>query len=516
MSLSIDSGPVAIVGASCLLPGADSLERYWELLMERRCQVGALPEQVWRWERYEASLPESQPPPRLGAVLPAREVPWMRYRVPPNERPLVHRQEGLLIEVVERALESARLGEGADRSRIGLYAGSMGLGLSSPRIFTLRTRLQQVEQGLRRSLAFGRLDEATRARVLREFRARFDAHVDGTEGFPDVAAWAASGVAMGRVCNALDLRGPHLSLDAGEASAFAAIEAAVRQLRQGDQDVMVVAAHGPLLSPVLLHQLAHMGWLGSGPSRPFDEGAGGSVAGEGMGAVVLKRLADAVRDGDSIHGVIRGIGGGSQGRSRCAPTPDEATLTAVLERAHAQAGYGLDAVDFIETHGAGLPDWDAAELGALKRALGPDRRRPLALGMVKALLGNQLAGAGMSGLLKVLLAMRHRTLPPEVPVQRPLEPLRGEGGFEVRATASSWQPRAAGEPLRAGVTALGMGGTHYHLAVESYEPAYHQRLLASVPRPRVHEHFAVAVVGMGSVLPGAPDVPGFLEQLRAK
>ena len=214
----------------------------------------------------------------------------------------------------------------------------------------------------------------------------------------------------------------------------------------------------------------------TGDCRPFSAAADGTMLGEGIGMFALKRLADAERDGDRIYAVIRGVGASSDGRGTAIYAPVPAGQARALRRAYEAAGYGPETVELVEAHGTGTGAGDAAEFAALGEVFGaagrPDRQW-CALGSVKSQIGHTKAAAGAAGLLKAVLALHHKVLPPTIKVDRPNPALDLEDSpFYLNTATRPWvRRRPRTHPRRASVSSFGFGGTNFHVALEEYAPA---------------------------------------------
>ncbi len=317
---------------------------------------------------------------------------------------------------------------------------------------------------------------------------------------------AYPGVLVSRL---LGLGGGNLTLDAACASSLYAVKLACDALAEGRADVMVaggVSRPDCLYTQVGFSQLQALSR--SGRCAAFDARADGLVVGEGCGLLVLRRLDDALRRGDTIHGVIRGIGLSNDIHGSLLAPAGEGQLRA-MGRAYRLAGWSPDEVDLIECHGAGTPVGDAVEIGSYVR-LWRDlswQKGQCAIGSVKTMIGHLLTAAGVAGLIKTLLALEHATLPPSLHFRRPPadSPLP-ESPFRVQIDARPWRRRAPGVPRRAAVSAFGFGGINAHLLLEEgpvrgEEPSRGTRIgvcrapAAAQPVPRVPE--PVAVVGLG-------------------
>jgi acyl transferase domain-containing protein len=273
------------------------------------------------------------------------------------------------------------------------------------------------------------------------------------------------------VAHALGLGGAAYTLDAACASSLYAVQLACETLQAFAADAMItggVSGADSLYTQIGFSQLRALS--PSGRCAPFDRSADGLVVGEGAGILVLKRLEDAQRDGDTIYGVIHGVGLSNDMRGNLLAPESDGQLRA-MRAAYAQAGWHPWEVDYIECHGAGTPVGDATELGSL-RALwqdAPAQARPCAIGSIKSMIGHLLTGAGAAGMIKTLLGLHHRTLPPSLKFEaaRPDSPLQG-GPFNVQTTAAPWPVHENGRLPRAAVSAFGFGGINAHVLLEAW------------------------------------------------
>ena len=314
------------------------------------------------------------------------------------------------------------------------------------------------------------------------------------------------------LARALGLGGGSCTLDAACASSLCAVKLACDELRAGRTDAMLA---GGVSRPDSLY--TQMGFCQlralspSGVCRPFDAGADGLVVGEGAGIVVLKRLDDARGDGDTIYGVIRGIGLSNDIAGSLLAADSEGQLRAMRE-AYRQAGWAPEDVDLIECHGTGTPLGDTVELESLQALWQQSRWRPgqCALGSVKSNIGHLLTAAGAAGLIKTLLAMRDAQLPPSANFDRPSTGTNlDEGPFRVQTAVQPWERRDANTPRRAAVSAFGFGGINAHLLVEEAEWDTGSATTLPGAACRTHERAApVAIVGMDACF-------GRLDSLRA-
>ncbi|MEV5714916.1 SDR family NAD(P)-dependent oxidoreductase [Amycolatopsis mediterranei] len=424
-----DSEPIAVVGLGCRLPGGiESPESFWRFLDAGGDGIGDVPE--GRWETFAPAEDLAGVPSRGGFLDDVAGFDAAFFGITPREAEAMDPQQRILLEVVWAALEHAGIPPATLRgSRTGVFVG-----------------LSATEYG---SLTM--------------------------TDVPAVDVWAGTGaaasIAANRVSYLLDLRGPSLTLDTACSSSLVAVHQAVQSLRRGESETALAAGVNVLLSPGITAGFHRAGVLAAdGRCKPFDAGADGITRGEGCGVVVLKTLRAARQAGDRVLALIRGSAVNSDGRSNGLTAPNPEAQAALLRDAYATAGVDPSSVDYVEAHGTGTPLGDPLEAGALAAVLGAGRPpgRPLLLGSVKSNLGHLEGAAGITGLVKVVLAMTHRRLPPSLHFRAP-NPHIDFTGLRVVASGTDW-PRYAGT-ARAGVSAFGFGGTNAHVVLEEWPAA---------------------------------------------
>jgi phthiocerol/phenolphthiocerol synthesis type-I polyketide synthase A len=287
-----------------------------------------------------------------------------------------------------------------------------------------------------------------------------------------VDAWFGTGGALSIIANRVsyffDLRGPSVTVDTACSSSLVAVHLACQSLRTGDADLAIAAGVNLLLSPAVTRSFDRADAMSrSGRCHAFDAGADGFVRGEGCGVAVLKRLTDALRDGDRVLAVVRGSAVNQDGRSNGLMAPNPAAQMAVLRAAYANAGVEPRDVDYVEAHGTGTLLGDPIEARALGTVLG--RARPqgaaLLIGAVKSNLGHLEAAAGIAGFLKAVLAVQRGRIPANLGYQTPNPHIPFENlRLKVVAEQTDWP--ATGHPRRAGVSSFGFGGTNAHVVLE--------------------------------------------------
>ena len=310
-----------------------------------------------------------------------------------------------------------------------------------------------------------------------------------------------AGLPAGLLAKALKLGGTCFTLDAACASSLYAIKLAVDELLTGRADAMLT---GGLSRPDSLYTQMGFSQLRalspSGTCSPFDQQGNGLVVGEGCGVFVLKRTEDAVRDGDHIYAVIRGVGLSNDiGGSLLAPV-SEGQLRA-MRAAYKQAGWSPQDIDLIECHATGTPVGDAVEFASLKDLWGKQgwKRNQCVIGSVKSNIGHLLTAAGSAALLKTLLSLKHKTLPPTANFSQPAAGIDMDNSpFTVLNQSKLWEPRKQGSARRAAVSAFGFGGINAHLLIEEWIPKSPSKSSVAFLPSAKQQSQPVAIVGLGA------------------
>jgi len=468
--------PIAIIGVSALMPDAPDVETFWQNIIDAKVSIREIPEHRWIGpiehfyrEGGPGDIEEGFTYARIGAVVEGYDFDWRRWRQPPGTLTQIDLVQQWAVSVAASAIEQAGYdGEtkDIDRLRTGVaFANALGgenRNLSNIRIYSNHTKELAKSQGMphENSAAF------------------IDSIVEGAPRInEDTMPGELANVVAGRVSNLLDLQGPNFAMDAACASSLATLMDACRLLQMRQVDVMIAGATDRSMDAPTFAKFSAIGALSATHSTPFDAGANGFVMGEGAGAFVLKRLSDAIRDGDEVHAVIRGVGGSSDGRGKGITAPSQRGQIQAIARAYSQAGYEATTVELIEAHGTSTKVGDATELGTLALLWGGKPAGDhVAVGSIKSQIGHLKAAAGIAGLIKAVMSLHHRTIPPSAGFKTPNPTVDwGSNPFFVPTQAREW-PRPETNPRRAGVSAFGFGGTNYHVALEGFEPEYHSEL----------------------------------------
>ncbi|MEV6540481.1 beta-ketoacyl synthase N-terminal-like domain-containing protein [Streptomyces sp. NPDC051665] len=477
--------PVAIVGMSVLLPGAADLDAYWRNLLGGTDAISEVPDGRWDADYYR---PDSASGPavadqvycrRGGFVDELAEVEVTRFGIMPNSVPGTEPDQLIALHVAAAALADAG-GESRlpDRRRVGVVLGRGGY--LTPGLVRLDQRVRTAGQ-LVRTLGelLPDLDPGQLDRIRTAFTERL-----GPDS-PESVIGLVPNLAASRVANRLDLRGPAYTVDAACASSLIAVDQAVTELAAGRCDLMLAGGVHHCHDITLWSVFSQLRALSpSQRIRPFHRDADGILIGEGTGVVVLKRLADAERDGDRIYAVIRGTGVSSDGRAASLVNPDSTGQTHAVRQAWQAAG--LDpalpgSIGLLEAHGTATPAGDAAELATLAEVFGDTgtSQGRAVIGSVKSMIGHTMPAAGVAGLVKAALAVHHGMLLPTLHCDDP-HPALAATRFRPLEKAAPWETTPEQPVRRAAVNAFGFGGINAHVVLEEAPGARASRSAAAM------------------------------------
>lgn len=478
--------PVAIIGMGCRFPKADDLAEYWRNIRQARVCFSELTADRWNHDLYYHPSPRELDKTyarKVGLLDDVRSFAALHFGIAPLRAKVMDPQHRLLLDVVRVAVEDAGYGGRAAaaswRDRTGVFVGASVSEYKD--LITSRLRARSLFDG-----AFGQAPALSRK----------EAEAAVSDVAP-VRAFSIAGnllnMAAATVAQVFDFGGPAFSIDAACSSSLVAAYEAMLYLRAGVCDVAVAGGVYLNLTPDNLIGFSRIGALSRGDAcRPFDAGADGFVLGEGAGVVVMKRLADARRDGDRIYAVIRGAGINNDGRGEGPMTPRQQGQVAALARAYADGGISPDTIGYLEAHGTATGVGDMVEVAALREYFDAHRRAPSQcfLSSVKANVGHTMSAAGVAGLIKAAMVLAERTIPPQAAFAEPLPALGLPGsGFEVPIREQPFAAPAS-HPRRAAVSSFGFGGTNCHLVLE--EAPAEPRTLVSVSMAARPEPFVIS------------------------
>lgn len=425
--------PVAVVGLGLRMPGgANTPEAFWQLLRNGIDAITPIPADRWEVDDSAPDLSDRIQTHGGGFVDQVDQFDPHFFGIAPREAAGMDPQQRLLLEVSWEALE--RAGQAPDKlagSPTGVFVGISGsdyfrLALSDPKNTDLY-------------------------------------FITGN----------AFSVAAGRLSYTLGLQGPSIAVDTACSSSLVAIHLACQSLRAGECNLALAGGVNLMLSPEITLNFANAQMMAADDHcKTFDAAADGYVRGEGCAVVVLKRLSDAVANGDNILAVIRGSAVNQDGRSSGLTAPNGPAQEAVIRQALLNAGVEPNQVDYLETHGTGTPLGDPIEVNALATVLGQNRSpdKPLLIGSVKTNVGHLEAAAGIAGIIKVVLSLQHQEIPPHLNLKE-LSPHIDWPRIPVTVATERTPWPIESEPRRAGVSSFGFSGTNAHIILEEAPPS---------------------------------------------
>src|SRR5450755_1238426 len=465
---------IAIVGAGAVLPDAANVEAFWQNVKQGRYSISDVSPDRWDPALYfdtDHSAPDKTYSKIGGWV---REWKWepakWRLPIPPRVVDAMDEAQRWAIACTREALEDYGYPDRPlNTERTAVILGNAMAG--EKHYFTaLRIYFPEYASQLSHSASFAALPEASRRDITRELHDRIAQWIpDITE---DTMPGELSNCIAGRIANVFNLRGPNYVVDAACASAMAAMSAAAEGLVANDFDVAISGGIDRNMGASTYVKFSKIGALSASGTRPYAEGADGFVMGEGAAIFVLKRLADAERDGDKIYAVLRGVGGASDGKGKGITAPNPVGQKLAIERAWQNAGLSPNTVTLIEGHGTSTAVGDVVEVQSMINVLGNSGlpSRSIALGSVKSNFGHLKGAAGAAGLLKATLALRDKVLPPSVHCEHPNSNIDfAHSPLYVNTELKPWTMPADGV-RRAGLSAFGFGGTNFHAVLEEYIP----------------------------------------------
>ena len=446
--------PIAIIAVSCRFPGAPDPEAFWEVLAGGVDAIREVPEDRFDIDEFYDPDPETagKTYTRFGGFLDGIDgFDPEFFGISPREAVWIEPQQRLMLETVWEGLERAGYAPAALRgSRTGIFAG---------------------------------------------VAANEYAHLLSSESIDKIEPYFITGNALnaisGRVAFALGLEGPAMAVDTACSSALVAVHQACQALHSGDCDMALAGGVNVLLSPVTVVAASRARMLSPvGRCKTFDASADGYVRSEGCGILVLKRLGDAVRDGDRVCAVIPSSAVNQDGASSGLTVPNGGAQQRLIGAALARAGLVGGDVDYLEAHGTGTPLGDPIEVQAAAAAYGASRDadRPLLMGSVKSNIGHTESASGAAGLIKVVLSLQHEMLPQSLHFENPSPHIPWDS-LPVRVVDEPMAWQANGRLRRAGVSSFGFTGTNAHVLIEEAPP----RAAVSTDDPESSERSAEEV-----------------------
>ena len=460
---------IAIIGMACKVPGANSLDEYWELLRQGKTAISSVPSDRWSSEDYwdPSKQKAYQTYCQQGGFI---DEPYafdpLFFNVSPKEATAMDPQQRLLLELAWQALFSAGYGSKHCCRDIGVFVGC-GQNNYVDR-FVNSQFYEALSQRFQHRDWFNQLPEDSRQALNEDL---LDI-LQPSEILSETAAGNELNQLAARISHCLDLTGPSLSVNTACSSSLVALHLACDSLRSAQSAMAFVGGVNLNLTPTPLTLLSRVQALSeTATCYPFDSRANGMVIGEGAGLVLLKPLQQAIADGDHIHAVIKGSAVNNDGHSRGITAPNPKGQADVIRQAYQRFEINPDSISYVETHGTGTLLGDPIEIEGMAQAFRgfTTRQQFCGIGSVKSSIGHALSASGIISLIKVALSMKHQHLPATQNYETPNPNIdfASTPFYVVGGDGQSW---SAAAPLRAGVNGFGFGGTNAHIILEQAPP----------------------------------------------
>ena len=462
---------IAIVGMGTVFPKGIGLETFWKSVLDGVDACMEIPKERWDWKLHYDPDPSkpNKSYTKIGAFVTDFKFSWIDFKIPPKVAEKIDLYQKFGLVAATEALKDSSLLEtkGLDLNRVGVIVANSAGGENRDWVST-RINFEEVHVWMQETEIWKDLPEDARKKLYEQTRERVDLNtIDITE---DTMPGSLPNIASGRLSNTFNFRGPNMITDAACASALAAMFVARNSLLLGQIDAALSGGLESLMSSHGFVEFCKIGALTPDGSRPFSDGANGFLMGEGAGIVVLKRLEDAVANGDKIYAVVRGIGGSSDGKGKGITAPNPEGQRLAVQRAMEDADIERETISFIEAHGTSTAVGDVAEVNSLKSIFGGLPRNSIGLTSVKSQIGHLKSAAGVAGVVKAAMAVNEKVLPPQINFEKPNHYIKWEETpFYVITEPKEWNRIAPDIPRRCSVSAFGFGGTNFNVVLEEFD-----------------------------------------------
>ncbi|MBU2530875.1 MAG: beta-ketoacyl synthase, partial [Elusimicrobia bacterium] len=461
---------IAIIGIGIIAPDASNKDEFWQNVKTGKSSISEVPKDRWDTKLYydadKTAIDKTYS--KIGGFIKDFEFDPIKYRIPPQSAKQISRLQKMTVEASRMAFEDSGYDKKPfDRTKTAVSIGN-AMGAMRKEMTDFRVYKYHSEDLLKKTKGFSALSKAEQNKILSQYEELLDEGIVSIN--EDTMPGELSNVTAGRVSNIFDLNGPNMTFDAACASSLAALDYAVLGLRAGKFDMAVCGGADEMMSPPAYVKFCKIGALSEDGSWVFDERANGFVMGEAIAVYILKRYTDAIRDNDKIYALINAVGTSSDGKGKGITAPNPSGQKLAIKNTFDQVDYLPCDIQLIEAHGTATKAGDASELKVLKELFAEFSmpKNSVSLGSIKSQIGHTKAAAGAVSMVKTILALHNKILPPSINFKNPNKTVDlTDSPIRVITKAEEWK---TDKIRRANVSSFGFGGTNFHVALEEYRP----------------------------------------------
>lgn len=460
---------IAIIGASVRIPGANTLDKYWSILETGKCVITEVPKGRWTSKDYfstDVNSSHTSYTKHGGFIDKPYDFDPLFFGMSPSEAVVTDPQQRVFLEVAWEALQQAGYGGRYKSKSIGVFVGCEQ-STYAEHFANYRTYME-IKKDLSSNKIFNNISNVERKVMMTSILNV----LQPAKMVPDAVAGNSLNEVAARVSHCLDLTGPSLTINSACSSSLSALHLACESIKSGQSTMAIVGGVNLNLSPTPYVGLSRISALSkTGICYPFDSRANGMVLSEGSSAVILKPMEDAIRDKDNIMAVIKGSAINNDGHSQGITAPRPQGQAEAIRKAYQDANVNPETVSYVETHGTGTPLGDPIEIEGLTHAFRSftSEKGFCAIGSVKSSIGHMLSASGVTSLIKVVLALKNKTIPQTVNFDKlnpnPNIDFVNSPFYVASGNPMEWKGNGV-NPLRAGVNGFGFGGTNVHVVLE--------------------------------------------------
>ena len=461
--------PIAIVGIGAIMPDANNIHDFWQNIMSGKNSIKEVPINRWDPSLYHSedrTVPDKTYS-KIGAFVENFKLNPMDYRIPPNVLEQIDPVQQLALAAAKEALEDANYTD--EKFPKENTAVIIGNSLGGEKMYDVSQRVffPHVVKSIRATENFSKLPIKDQTKIIDELEKEYKK--DFKEINEDTMPGDLANIVAGRIAASFNLRGKNITSDAACASSLAAIDIAVKGLQTREYDAAVCGGADRSNDPTTYVKFSKIGALSADGSYPFDDRANGFVQGEGAGMMILKRLSDAEKFGDKIYAIIAGVGSSSDGKGKGITAPNPIGQELAVKRAFDSANLDPKDIQLLEAHGTSTSVGDFVEISTIQKIYleAGVKKQSVKLGSIKSQIGHLKSAAGAAGLLKAILAIYNKKIPPSINFKTPNKKINWElSPFKVSTKTEEWL--TVNKLRRAAVSSFGFGGTNFHVILEEY------------------------------------------------